>query len=143
MRPLTRVAPAGQPGDYRTFTIVSPTDRSVVAACPQVGCEQWRHGWQSVIDESTPLGKEQAAYIRLKSRRTFREQRTGAGLTVFVFEAGQRCFTEHRTRPEVYAVRGGDWREQTGPGRAHQRASDWVEDFQENQGTLAELRKRG
>lgn len=143
MRPLTRITPAGQPGDYRTFTIVSPTDRSVVAACSQVGCLEWRNGWQSVIDESTQLGQGQAAYIRSESRRTFREQRTSAGLTVFTFESGQRCFAEHRTRPEIYAVRGGDWREQTSPARSHQRPADWVEDFQENQGNLADLQRRG
>lgn len=143
MRPLTRITPAGQPGDYRTFSIVSPADRSVKAACEQVGCLQWRHGWQTTVDESTDLGQRQAAYIRQHSGRTFREQRTGNGLTVFRFESGQRCFADHKTRPEIYAVRGGDWREQTGPARQHQRPADWVDDFQENQGRLTELQKRG
>ncbi|HEX2657858.1 MAG TPA: hypothetical protein VHU40_06285 [Polyangia bacterium] len=95
------------------------------------------------MDESTDLGKQQAAYIRQRSGRTFREQRTGAGLTVFTFESGQRCFADHRTRPEIFAVQGGDWRQQTGPAQRHQRPADWVEDFQENQGRLAELHARG
>jgi hypothetical protein len=143
MRPLTRITPVGQPGDYRTFSIASPTDRSVRAACEQVGCAARRNGWQTTVDESTDLGKQQAAYIRQRSGRTFREQRTGAGLTVFTFESGQRCFADHRTRPEIFAVQGGDWRQQTGPAQRHQRPADWVEDFQENQGRLAELHARG
>lgn len=146
MRTLTRIKPNGRPGDYTTFSIVSPPDRLVRSACEGVGCEARRLGWQTTIDEGTDLGKQQAAYIRQKSGRTFREQRTGqpgAQLTVFTFEAGQRCFAEHQTRPEIYAVRGGDWRQYTGPARQHSRATDWVEHFRENQGRLAEIHRRG
>lgn len=133
----------GEPEHYQTYSITSPPDRKVRAACEQVGCEHWRLGWQSVIDESTPLGQSQAAYIRQQSGRTFREQKTGSGLTVFAFESGQRCFAEHQTRPEIYAVQGGDWRKQTGPVRAHQRAADWQDDFGEHQLRLVEQRQRG
>ena len=143
MRPLTRITPVGQPDNYQTYSITSPPDRQVKAACEQVGCEAWRHGWQSVIDESTSLGRDQAAYIRTRAGRTFREQRTGAGLTVFVFESGQRCFAEHRTRPEIYAVRSGDWRDYSGPVRRHVRAQDWREDFGEHQLRLVEQRQHG
>lgn len=143
MRPLNRIQPVGQPEHYQTFSITSPPDRAVRAACEQVGCEQWRLGWQSVVDESTVLGRSQAAYIRQRSGRTFREQKTGAGLTVFSFDSGQRCFAEHRTRPEIYLVRGGDWRKQTGPARTHQRAADWREDFGEHQLRIAEQQQRG
>ncbi len=143
MRPLTRITPVGQPEHYQTFSITSPPDRQVRAACEQVGCERWRLGWKSVIDESTPLGASQAYYIRKESGRTFREQKTAAGLTVFSFESGQRCFAEHRTRPEIYVVRGGDWRKHTGPARTHQRAADWQEDFQGHQLRLVEQRNRG
>ncbi len=143
MRPLNRIDPVGQPGLYQTYSITSPPDRTMKAACEQVGCEQWRSGWQSVIDESTPLGASQAAYIRQRSGRTFREQRTAAGLTVFTFESGQRCFAEHQTRPEIYAVQGGDWRKYLGPVRRHTRAADWQEDFGEHQLRLVEQRQRG
>lgn len=143
MRPLTRITPAGQPGDYQTFSITSPQDLSEKAACEQVGCEHWRDGWTSVIDESTDLGKRQAAYIRQRSGRTFREQRTGAGLTVFRFESGQRCFADHKTRPEIFTVQGGDWRQYLGPVRTHQRGEDWREDFGEHQLRLVEQRRRG
>lgn len=143
MRPINRIIPAGQASDYKTFSITSPPDRTVKAACEQVGCERWRTGWNSAIDESTDLGKSQAAYIRQRSARTFREIRTGAGLTVFIFEPHQRCFEDHRTRPEAYAVQGGDWRQLSGPVRHHQRAADWQEDFGEHQLRLVEQRTRG
>ncbi|QIP87637.1 hypothetical protein GLX30_30455 [Streptomyces sp. Tu 2975] len=91
-----------------------------------------------------PLGRDQAAYIRHKAGRTFREQRRGDGLTVFRFEAHQRCFAEHKTRPELYAVRDGDWRgNPTGRARQHQRPIDWVEDFGEHQQRIADQQQKG
>ncbi|MBX9392281.1 hypothetical protein K4749_01370 [Streptomyces sp. TRM72054] len=130
---------------YQTYTIAQPRDTTVVAACEQVGCPQWRHGWDSVIDERTELGASQAAYIRTQSRRTFREMKTDAGLTVFRFESGQRCFAEHRTRPQLFAVRDGDAARgnPTGRVRKHTRPTDWVEDFGENQLRLVEEQRKG
>lgn len=97
-----------------------------------------------LIDESTTLGKDQAAYIRGESGRTFREQRTAAGLTVFRFESGQRCFADHKTRPELYLVRDGDFRgNPTGRRRQHARPADWVENVQEDLARFNESRKRG
>lgn len=144
LRPVNRVDPALPVQAYQTYQITSPRDTSVVAACEQVGCPQWRHGWDSVIDERTELGATQARYIRTESRRTFRELKTEAGLTVFRFESGQRCFAEHRTRPEIYLVRDGDWRgNPSGRKRQHTRAADWVEDFGENQLRLVDQQKKG
>ena len=144
MRPVTRIDPAMPVQAYQTYQITSPTDRTVKAACEQVGCAAWRQGWDSVIDERTDLGKQQAAYIRGQSGRTFREQKTAAGLTVFRFESGQRCFAEHRTRPELYLVRDGDWRgNPTGRRRQHTRPTDWVEDFGEHQLRLVDQQKKG
>ncbi|MFC7817552.1 hypothetical protein ACFUTR_23260 [Streptomyces sp. NPDC057367] len=112
--------------------------------CEQVGCAAWLRGWDSVIDERTELGKAQAAYIRNQSRRTFRETRTGDGLTVFRFESGQRCFADHQTVPELYLVRDGDWRgNPTGRSRRHTRPQDWVEDFGENQLRLVDQQQKG
>lgn len=129
---------------YQTFSIRERPDRMVRAACEQVGCQGWRHGWQTTVDETTRLGRDQAAYIRHRSGRTFREQKTAAGLTVFRFESGQRCFTEHKTRPELYVVRDGDFRgNPTGRRRVHQRPVDWVEDMQEQLGKVADDRSRG
>lgn len=143
-RPVNRIEPNLPVGAYQTFQIVSPRDTSVAAACETVACPQWQRGWDSVIDESTQLGRDQAAYIRTQSGRTFREMRTEAGLTVFRFEAHQRCFAEHQTRPEIYLVRDGDWRgNPTGRKRQHTRPGDWVEDFGENQLRLVEDQRRG
>jgi hypothetical protein len=107
------------------------------------------NGWQSTIDESTVLGQQQAHYIRKQSGRAFTESRTEGALTVFSFEAGQRCFDagNHRARldrPELYLVRGGDWRgNPTGEQRQHANAADWVEDFGEHQQRIADQIERG
>ncbi|WP_405391056.1 hypothetical protein OG596_26305 [Streptomyces sp. NBC_01102] len=145
MQPLNRVDRGLlAPGAYQTYSITQPADTLVRAACEEAGCVAWARGWQSTIDESTPLGQQQAAYIRAQSGRTFREQRTAAGLTVFVFEARQRCFTDHKTRPQLFAVRDGDWRgNPTGRTRQHQRPADWVEDFGEHQLRLIDQQQKG
>lgn len=145
MQPLNRIdrLRLGS-GAYQTYSITQPHDTLVRAACEQVGCTAWASGWQSTIDESTPLGAQQAAYIRTQSGRTFREQRTGNGLTVFRFEAHQRCFTNHETRPQLFAVRDGDWRgNPTGRVRQHQRPADWVDDFGEHQLRLINQQQKG
>jgi len=144
MQQMNRIEPAMGVGAYQTYSITSPHDRLVPAACEQVGCEQWYYGWQSTVDESTELGRSQAQYIRHQSGRTFREQRTGAGMTVFTFEARQRCFANHQTRPELYVVRDGDWRgNPTGRRRVHANAADWTEDFGEHQQRIADQIERG
>lgn len=143
MRPLNRITPAAPAGAFVTYRIVSPADRAVRSACEEVGCEAWRHGWETQVDEGTPLGQAQASYIRAQSGRTFRESRTGDGLTVFRFESRQRCFAEHRTRPEFYSVRGGDWRQNLGLIRQHRAGADWVEDFAEHQDRIARQIERG
>lgn len=140
----SRILPNLPVSAYQTYDITTPHDRLVQAVCEQVGCEQWQHGWQSTVDESTPLGKQQADYIRQKSGRTFREQRTGTGLTVFRFEAKQRCFANHQTRPALFVVRDGDWRgNPTGRRRVHQTGAAWVEDFGEHQQRIADQMERG
>lgn len=139
-----RIQPQLAVGDYQTYSIDAPHDRLVKVACEQVGCDAYRHGWESTIDESTDLGQRQARYIRGESRRTFRELRTAAGLTVFRFEPGQRCFADHQTRPEIYLVRDGDWRgNPTGRTRRHVNAADWQEDFGEHQQRIADQIERG
>jgi len=140
---LNRIVPAAPVGAFQTYRIISPPDRSVRAACEQVGCQAWLYGWETRLDERTPLGQAQALYIRADSGRTFRELRTAEGLTVFRFEPRQRCFAEHRTRPEMYLVRGGDWREDLGLIRQHQRPVDWVEDFSLHQDRLADQQRKG
>lgn len=143
-RPMTRIEPAAPAQAYQTYQVMSPHDRTVRSACEEVGCEAWRHGWDTAVDERTELGARQAHYIRHKSGRTFRELRRG-DLTVFRFDSRQRCFADHQTRPEIYLVKGGDWRGNPADiqPRRHTRASDWVEDFGEHQQRLADQREKG
>lgn len=138
-----RFDPAMPVGAYKTYTMSMPADLAVVTACEQAGCEAWRYGWDTVVDEATPLGHAQAAYIRQECGRTFREQRTEGGLTVFRFEPRQRCFAEHRTRPIRYSVRGGDWRADLGLIRRHSNGRDWADDFGEHQDRLTEQIRKG
>lgn len=139
-----RIQPNMPVGDYVTYSVSASRDTAVVTACKDAGCLAWAHGWETVVDESTALGVNQAGYIRTLSRRTFTEGRTEAGLTVFRFEPYQRCFAEHRTRPDVFVKRDGDWRgNPTGRRRRHANARDWVEDFQENLGAIKTIQERG
>ncbi len=137
-----RIEPAGPAGAYKTYQILSPHDRDVVTACKDSNCRAWRYGWVTEVDEATELGKQQAAYIRTKAGRIFTETRDG-GLTLFRFGSKQRCFAEHRTRPELYLVRGGDWRKNLGVIAEHTRPADWVDDFGEHQQRLADQQKKG
>lgn len=142
---MNRIQPVGPASAYKTYRVDTPHDRMLRSTCEDTGCAAWQNGWQSLIDESTPQGQAQAAYIRHQSGRTFRERRTGAGLTVFEFESGQRCFADHKTRPEIYSVRGGDHRGNPAGLRPvkHARAQDWVEDFGEHQQRIADQIERG
>lgn len=143
-RPINRIAPLHAVQAYQTYSISQRPDVLVRAACQQVSCAAWQHGWETRVDEATEQGQQQAAYIRTRAGRTFRELRTTAGLTVFRFESGQRCFAEHKTNPEVYGVRDGDWRgNPSGRIRQHQRPIDWVEDFGEHQLRIADQQKEG
>ena len=117
----------------RDYVIRRRPDTAVRAACQDVGCESWRYGWETAVDEGTALGANQARYIRRMSGRTFTEHRSGA-LTVFRFEPGQRCFAEHRTRPGRYLVRGV---------REHSNVGDWIEDAAEHVTSIEDQRKRG
>ena len=142
MRQPSRIQPLGPARAYQTFQIVAPPDQSVPAACAQVGCPAWLHGWETAVDETAELGRQQADYIRRQSGRTFTELRRADGLTVFRFESRQRCFAEHRTRPEIYVVKDGDWRASQNV-RRHASADDWVDDFKNHQDRLATRLERG
>jgi hypothetical protein len=65
------------------------------------------------------------------------------GETWLVFEPGQPCFAAARHtvpngRPELYVVRGGDWRGNPRRDvRRHARPDDWIDDMA---GTLDRLK---
>lgn len=124
--------------ETRDYRIRMPADRWVKAACEDTGCEQWRHGWDTLVDERTGLGKQQAAYIRTQAGRTFREMAAPDGLTVFRFDPGQRCFAEHRTRPARLLVTHGHQ-----IVREHVSFGDIAEDYTEHTGRLADQAQEG
>ena len=121
----------------RVYRFTAPPDTYVRSACEDVRCEAWQFGWETVVDEAAPLGTAQAIYIRQHSGRTFTEHRTADGLTVFLFSSRQRCFAEHRTRPQRFAVVTGT------QVRRHAGARDWLEDCAEHPGRITELLERG
>lgn len=140
---LYRPEPVGPVHAYKSYEIVSPISTHYRdGTCDEAGCLAQRHGWRTVVDESTELGQRQAHYIRTQSGRRFTEERTAAGLTDFIFEPGQRCFAVHKVpleRPEIYVVRGGDWRAQVGQPRIHTSPDAWVNDFAEHQDRIARV----
>lgn len=122
----------------RDYLVRMPKDFTVVAACEQVACENWEYGWETLVDLRTARGRDAAAWIRSgKSGRTFRELPGGDGdITVFRFEARQRCFAEHRTRPASWLVRAGAI-------RRHADMHGWLEDFGEHYGRLEDQARKG
>jgi hypothetical protein len=133
----------------RTFQILAPLSTHFRAAtCEEVNCLRIINGFMVPVDESTDLGRKQAHYIRNLSGRAFTEARDRAGLTVFTFQPGQRCFDPHRVRadrPERYLTRPGDWRGNPSgrPPVEHTKAEFWVEDFAENQDRIARQIEKG
>lgn len=145
MRQLNRIAPKMPAQAYKTFSVSSPLSTHFRrGTCAEAGCGAHRFGWRTVVNEALELGQRQAHYIRKESGRKFTERRSDvvdtllsgieAGMTVFEFEAGQRCFTRHQVpvgRPELYVVREGDWRgnPRGADPRLHTKPEHWVEDM--------------
>lgn len=117
------------------------------ATCAEANCEQWRNGWSTVVDTSTPLGRDQADYIRTQSGRRYREAKTPAGWTQFDFPAGQRCFAsdKHRVQAErqpLHIVRAGSTVQPVGRPRVYERPDQWADDFHARTETVATARRR-
>lgn len=122
----------------RDYRVHMPPDITVVAACQDVDCDQWRAGWETVCDQSTDIGGKVAALIR--SGQTGRDYREFPGnpVTVFRFAPHQRCFREHRTRPgRALVLQGGRII------REHSSLAGLAEDYTEHVGRLAERHGRG
>lgn len=125
----------------RDYRIRMPRDTMIVAACEDVGCDQWRHGWETICDETdlTPVTGGAAVAMLIRSGQTGRTftEFPGKTVTVFRFDSGQRCFREHRTRPARFTVRQG------GLVTSHVRLADWGDDLAEHAGILQDQHKRG
>ncbi|HEY6494942.1 MAG TPA: hypothetical protein VIZ43_16835 [Trebonia sp.] len=122
----------------RDYVARMPRDVLVKAACEDVGCENWRYGWDTALDERTPFGREWAARIRRgETGRTYRELAGGdGGLAIFRFEPWQRCFAEHRTRRTRFLVADRGVTE-------HASMRDWVDDFGDHVTRIEDLRQKG
>lgn len=125
---------------YKTFQVSSPlTTHFKEATCQEVDCRNYRDGWTSTVDVSTVQGRDAANYIRMKSGRTYAYETAGT-LVIFKFPPGQKCFAKHKVpvgRPEIYVVRGGDWRgNPTREVKKHTRPEHWVEEFALHQDKL-------
>jgi hypothetical protein len=144
---MNRATPALPPGAYVTYQISSPPGRRdywVDVGCAEVDCEAYVSGWVTCVDEATDLGARQAQFIRADQTRRHTETKTDAGWTAFTFPAGQPCFRAHQIRtgrPELYTVRGGDWRALIGTPRVYDRADQWVDDFASHQQRLLDAQQ--
>lgn len=149
MRESMRMQPQLPVEAMKTYQVLAPRSTHFVPApCSAANCPHYLNGWRTPIDESTDLGKQQAYYIRNQSGRRYTEDRNMLpGVTIFTFEAGQSCFRQHERRldkPEIFLVKGGDWRgNPTGMKREHVNADDWVDDFANHQDKLATRLNQG
>lgn len=141
---MTAPAPTAPWRMCTVHQILTPTDRLIPAACHQVGCLKWRRGWDVLIPEATEQGARHAAAIRSgKTGRTYRElPATADGMTVFRFDSGQRCFAEHKTRPELYVVHNEAGRAR-GQRRREKVPGFWAESLHETQDRRLAARQRG
>lgn len=130
-----------QPAQIYTLRRPITPDYWQPATCEQAGCRAHLFGWTTTLDETTDFGQTRAAYIRKHSGRSFVEQRNPAGLTVFVFGAGQMCFeaAAHQRpveREPLYLVHGSRTRQ-------HTRGEFWVEDSSEHLDRIRTRIERG
>mgnify|MGYP001612914864 CR=1 FL=1 len=121
--------------------------------CREAKCEDEARGWMTLCDESSELGQRQAHYIRREAGRRFVEfasidppsayaemiahVEVPAGITVFLFYAGQRCFRQHADR-EVLFVHDKGARK-----RVHAKPADWMEDFNTEADRAVTAARRG
>ena len=141
LRPLQRPEPS-QPV-HRTVTYAVKSPRSThtrPATCEEAGCKAFLRGFTVTL----PVGSDRIEHLKRAmrgeedgiKRLDARVERDG-GIVHVHFAKGTACMgaTRHRVslnRPELYVVRGGDWRGSTGLIRRHHRPEYWVEDFEEN-----------
>lgn len=159
-RPLSRPTPLLPVTAMKTYAVARPISWRIFASCEQIGCCHYLEGWRTIV----PTGSDLAETVRASGRRYIIED-GGAGLTVYRFPPGQRCFrapppavvgrpiTEvlpkldqpqpadrwHKRvidREPLVGVYPGDWRGRVGPIRML-RVDQWIDDFATHQDRLA------
>lgn len=144
-----RMPPNMAAHEYQTYEIASPrATHHRSASCAEVDCPNRIHGWKTVLDVSKADHARVANWIRLQSGRFYTiEQPKNSTIVTFIFPSGQNCFIPHTVplqRPELFLVKGGDWR--GNPMKlpvVQHRPEDWVDDFANHQDKLATLIQRG
>ena len=151
MRRKTQFLQARQTG--QRFRVAMIREGATPMTCIEAKCEQHEKGWMTVIDETSDLGQRQSQYIRAESGRRFVSFRSenppsqyaaliagtqmAAGLTVFIFYAGQRCFRDHADREVLFVHDKGDRR------RVHANPRDFTEHFNEEAERAVTAARRG
>jgi hypothetical protein len=146
-RPLNRHPPKLAAAQMKTYAIEAPAATHFRAAtCEQAGCEAYRQGWQLRKEVLSP----ELLHAVETSGRSYTEMPVRDGETWLVFAPGQPCFraAAHRVRldrPELYVVRGGDWRgDPMNVGtQVHSGPDAWADDFATHQDKLANEGKKG
>ncbi len=142
-----RVVPAVPAWAMKTYEVASPISTHWRAAtCEEVDCAHYLNGWATTV---LPDSADEAA-IKGSGRRWARREKTPDGFVRYEFYPGQPCFAASRHkvlvgRPELFYVRGGDWRGNPAgvPTRQHVRAEDFVEDFGEHQQRVRDAQEKG
>lgn len=131
----------------KTYSVIAPRSTHFRAVtCREANCPNFANGWRVHLQriQSWPNGAQLIAHIKTCGKR-YTLLEVSADETWFVFEAGQTCFDgdagRHQTRvgkPELFVVRGGDWRgNPRGDRFVHASAADWVDDMQNHRDKLA------
>lgn len=141
-----RLAPLAPAHAYQTFQIASPLETHWrPATCAEVDCAQYLNGWRVRVEGLS----EADVYAIAGSGRRYDRHDVAEGETWLVFSPGQACFraSEHKLplgRPELFVVRGGDWRgNPIGDVRKHTRPEDWVDEFANHQDRVARAAQEG
>lgn len=120
--------------------LVQTQEHFMTADCREVRCPHYELGWTTTVDEKTDLGRAQARYMRKEAKRKFKEHQNELGLTVFLFEQGQKCFQQHKVQTgeaPIKLVTRPDG------GRQRQDADRWFYEANEEVYRFEELKKRG
>lgn len=140
-RTLNRPTPGVSVDRMLTYGVKSPrSTHTKPATCEEYGCLAFnsKTGWTITL----PVGSDRIEHVKQLMRgeldgiRRLTAKVTRDGdLVHIVFPQGTPCTraTRHRVtlnRPELYVVRGGDWRGSTGVIRRHTKPEHWVEDMQ-------------
>src|SRR5258708_32124636 len=96
--PLFRIPPALPAAAMKTYQIAAPlATHWRKATCEEYGCEQYQHGWQTTVDESTELGQRQGEYNRHDRARERAGPPARGGPTRLWFRPGANDFRPPHT----------------------------------------------